>query len=315
MANIRGFGDIRGNDNRRGGGFGGNGGGAPGGNDPSDSEAISALLGMNRDNQKDPRTETFWDMLHLNFCPTLKFRSFTSLISIINVCIFIASLVISGIQVDRDFLQVKNEPIISKISMNPIKIKSGSQYYRLITPCFFHLSFMHIIMNSFSLLIWGSFIETFCGTIKYMTIYLFAGVAGNLMSASINSDYANSIGASGCIMGITATLIGMLILNWMALGEGQYKEFRGMLTCVVIMITVFTLLFTAMPGKSTDNSKTDNWAHLGGFLGGFSLSMSIGKVFGRINEKPYEKRVRIVGWVLTATLVLSTFLPLLLNKN
>lgn len=310
MANIHGMNDVRNNRGNR-------GGPGPnrdqGNNGNNGTAALYELLGMDNREQKDPRQETFFEMLHLNFCPTLKLMSHTSLVTLVNVGLYVVSLVVSGVQTDKDFLQVQNEPLISKVSMNPLKIRNDYQYYRLLTPCFFHLSFLHIVMNSFGLIIWGSFIETFCGTLKYATIYLFAGICGNLMSASINNEFASSIGASGCIMGVTATLVGMLILNWMAFGEGELKEFRGMLTCIVIMITIFTLLFTAVPGGNS-NAKTDNWAHLGGFLGGFFLSMAIGRVFGRQVEKPYEKRVRFIGYLLSAALVLATLLPLVFSK-
>lgn len=136
------------------------------------------------------------------------------------------------------------------------------------------------------------------------------------MSATMHNDATNSVGASGCIMGVTATLIGMLILNWMAMSEGALRESRGMLTCMVVMIVLFTLMFTLTPGqKSSGASRTDNWAHLGGFLGGFFISMAIGKVFGRLNDTSYEKTVRLIGWGLSGALILSTLIPLITAKK
>jgi rhomboid protease GluP len=311
MANIRGFGDIR-NEGNPGNprGFGG----PPGGNDPepSNSQGIFRLLGMGDRNQKNPRDETFFDMLHYNFCPTLRFKSLTGMLTPILVGLFILSLILSGVNTQGEFLEVGGGSFFQAISQNGYKIRIEHQYQRLITSMFFHLTFMHIIMNCISMLIWGSFIESFVGTPKFAIIFFVSGLTGNLMSVVCHKGlYYNSVGASGCLMGITAALVGMLILNWLALGEGQFREARSTLTCIVIIITIFALLFTFQPSSTTANPNitTDHWAHLGGLLGGFTLSMAIGKVFGR-NDTTYEKRVRIVGWVLFAGLVLGTAIPL-----
>jgi rhomboid protease GluP len=274
------------------------------------------MLGMVDSNRKSPRDETFLDMLHYNFCPTLRFKSLTGILTPILVLIFIITLFISGINTQGEFLEVAGGSFFEAVAQNGYKIWVEHQYHRLATAIFFHLTFLHLVMNCISMLIWGSFIESFVGTSKFAIIYFVSGLTGNLMSVVCHKNlYYNSVGASGCLMGITAALIGMLILNWMALGEGQYREARGSLTCVVIIITIFALLFTFQPSPSTANVNitTDHWAHLGGLLGGFCLSMAIGKVFGRADTS-YEKKVRIVGWVLFAALVLGTGIPLVAVK-
>ena len=315
MANVHGMGDYRNNRPNGGGGFGGGGGGggAPGG---GGAAGLYSVLGVNRDDpNKDPRSENFFDMLHYSFCPTLRFMSWTVMVSLINIALFIITLAIEGIYTPGEFLQVNSTGIISTFAQDSYQIRVNYQYYRLLTACFFHLSFSHIVMNTFSLLIWGSIIETFVGTPIYIIIYLFSGIAGNLMSAVVHmNEHTLSVGASGCIMGITATLVGVLILNWMAMSEGQLRESRGMLTCMVIMIVIFTLMFTIMPSTSNSTtSRTDNYAHLGGFLGGLFLSMAIGKIFGRA-DGPYEKKVRYIGYGLSAALILSTLIPLVSSK-
>jgi rhomboid protease GluP len=312
MANIRGFGDIR-NEAIRGGN--GNPAGNPGGDpNPGDSQAIYRLLGFERSDQnKDPREETFLEMLHYNFCPTLRFKSLTGILVPTLIGIFILSLIVNGVNREGEFLQVNGGPMYDPFTQNGYKIRVDRQYWRLITAIFFHLSFTHIIMNCISMLIWGSFIESFLGTRKYAVIYFVSGITGNLLSVMChNGLYYDSVGASGCIMGTIGALIGMLILNWLALGEGQYKEARSTLTCIVIILTVFALLFTLAPTSPNQSKQivTDNWAHFGGLLGGFFISMAIGRVFGR-SDTTYEKRVRMVGWVLLAGLVFGTAIPMI----
>lgn len=314
MANIRGFGDLRNEPNRGGLGRQGGQGGNPGGDpNPGDSQAIYRLLGFDRNNQhKDPREETFLEMLHYNFCPTLKFKSLTGILIPILILIFVVSLIVNGVNREGDFLQVKGGPLYDPFTQNGYKIRVDRQYWRIITAIFFHLSFTHIVMNCISMVIWGSFIESFLGTKKFAIIFFVSGITGNLLSVMCHKGlYYDSVGASGCIMGTIGALIGMLILNWMALGEGQYREARGTLTCIVIILTIFVLLFTLAPANPSSSKQitTDNWAHLGGLLGGFFSAMGIGKVFGR-NDTSFEKRVRIIGWVLLGGLILGTAIPM-----
>lgn len=309
MANIRGFGDL--NNNRgpvaRGGGGGGGGNGDGGGNDP---DAISNLLGFTRDTGKDPRNETFFDMIHYSFTPALKLRSFTAFIGIGNILIFIVTLAMSGIYTPGDFLQLNSGWVLNNFAENGMKIRQDYQYWRLITSTVLHLSFLHIVMNTFSLLVWGSFIESFTGTKKYMIIYWVSGVCGDLLSCAVNNNNNNSVGASGCIMGVTGSLIGLLILNWMVLSEPRFERIRGMLTCIVIMICLFSLMSIALPGNSNKSiATTDNYAHLGGFCAGFFLSMAIGRVFAA-RDGSYEKKTRNVGWALMFVLLASTILPI-----
>lgn len=318
MANIRGFGDIRDERNGRG-GFGGGGGGPGGGGgepEAADSQAIFRLLGADRTSNKHPKDETFLEMLHYNFCPTLRFKSLNGILIPILIVLYLISLFADGIYREGEFLEVDNGAFFRAISQNGRSIRLNYQYWRLVTACFFHLYFVHIVMNCVSMIIWGSFVESFIGTTKYSIIFFVSGVTGNLLSVVCKTNLDSySVGASGCITGVTGAIVGMLILNWMALGESQYRAARGYLTCIVIIITIFVLLFTLAPQAPNVNTSitTDQWAHLGGLLGGFFLSMAIGKVFGR-NDTTYEKRVRIIGWVCFGGLVLGTFIPLLAVK-
>lgn len=309
MANIHGLNDNRGGNNNRNNGPA-RGGGGPGGAGPG-ADDLSSLLGINRDSNKDPRTETFFDMLHFSFCPTLKWASFTTVICIVNTLLFVLSISLCGIETSGDFLQVKTTSFFEKFAENSIKITKQHEYWRLISACLLHLGFSHIVMNTVALIIWGSFIENFMGLTKYMGIYFASGLAGNLLSACVNHSGVYSVGASGCIMGVTASLIGMVVLNWMAMSEGRFKEIRGQLTCMVVIIVIFTLLFTLTPtSKLAGTSKTDNWAHLGGFIGGMFLSMVIGKVYGRA-DGGYEKKVRLVGGACLGLYTVGTIIGLL----
>jgi len=166
MANIHGLGD--GNNNRN----------ASRQNDYFSGENTNGmfeLLGAPQ-SKKNPREENFWDMLHFSFCPRLKLISFTSVITLINTVCFIATLVIDGINRQGSLLEVGQKGIImSNLAESPSKIRVNYQLWRLISSIFLHLNLNHIVMNSFSLLIWGSMIEALIGTFTMSSIYIISG--------------------------------------------------------------------------------------------------------------------------------------------
>lgn len=49
------------------------------------------------------RDENFWDTIHLNICPELRFCSFTTIIILVDIAMFIASLAL-GRMSNTDFL-------------------------------------------------------------------------------------------------------------------------------------------------------------------------------------------------------------------
>ena len=92
-----------------------------------------------------------------------------------------------------------------------------------------------------------------------MIIYFGAGYSGNLLS-SLFLD-GPSVGASGAIFGLLGCLLGYLFLNWEALDFPGSR--RGETLIIVGLFTIISII----SGMSTPN--TDNFGHIGGFVGGF----------------------------------------------
>lgn len=144
------------------------------------------------------------------------------------------------------------------------KILSG-EFWRLITPIFLHADadIMHISANSFSLLIFGQVIERMFGTKKFLILYFISGVLGNI--ASFIFSNSRSLGASGAIMGIGGAFIYVWLKNRTAFAGNsrQYLTF------------VFLVFFNLFYGFTKPG--IDNFAHFGGFIGGFLSAGSLYK--------------------------------------
>lgn len=135
------------------------------------------------------------------------------------------------------------------------------QWWRLLTPVFLHGSWMHLISNSLSLFWFGSGIERLYGPRKYLLIYFFAGVAGNI--ASYMHSPALSLGASGAIFGLVGAGLMFPIRFRALLPPDAPSKILGQ----IVPIAAINLFI------GTTTPAIDNWAHMGGLAGGALVAL------------------------------------------
>lgn len=163
---------------------------------------------------------------------------------------------------------------------NPLIMRG--EYWRFLTPIFLHGGFVHLMFNSYFLYSVGPVVEKLFGRKKFASIYLTAGIMGNIASFifSINP----SVGASGALFGLMGALL--------YVGQKHRTLFKSSFGRNVIYTIVINIVFGfSQPG-------IDNFAHLGGLLGGYMSSCGVGLFW----EKGIN-RARVLIW--TAILVLA----------
>lgn len=155
-------------------------------------------------------------------------------------------------------------------------VKAG-EYYRLITSAFLHIGLLHLIFNNYALYVIGSQIESFLGKTKFLIVYLVSALCGNLMSMLFSTGI--SAGASGAIFGLLGSI---LYFGY------NYRVYLGsVLNSQIIPLILLNLgIGLLTPG-------IDNAAHIGGLLGGISVTMALGIKY---KSSRFEK---INGWVIT----------------
>lgn len=155
-------------------------------------------------------------------------------------------------------------------------IRAG-EYYRLLTGIFLHGGLMHLAFNCYALYTIGSQIENFLGRTKYIIIYLFSGLVGSLFSMSFNSN--SSVGASGAIFGLMGAL---LYFGY------YYRVYLGsVVTTQILPLIVLNL------GMGFVLKGVDNFAHIGGLIGGIMITMALGV---KDKSSTFEK---VNGWIIT----------------
>ncbi len=172
--------------------------------------------------------------------------------------------------------------VINDFCIHGPSIRAG-QYYRLFTGTILHGGFFHLLFNCYALYVIGSQIENFLGKIKYPIIYLFSGLIGALFSMTFNDSTA-SIGASGAIFGLMGALVYF---------GYYYRVYLGN----VVKSQIIPLILLNL-GLGFFLGGVDNWAHIGGLVGGTMMTMALG-----IKDKTsnFEK---VNGWIIVAIFTL-----------
>lgn len=102
-------------------------------------------------------------------------------------------------------------------------------------------------------------LESFLGKGKYLAVYLLSGLAGSVLSIFFSTGY--SVGASGAIVGLLGSLL--------YFGYHYRLYLETVVKSQIIPLIIVNLLIGLMPG-------IDNWAHVGGLIGGILATMAVG---------------------------------------
>lgn len=154
------------------------------------------------------------------------------------------------------------------------------QWWRLITPVFVHIGFMHIFVNGFTLYYIGGAVEQMIGHWRFALIYFLSALSGNLMSFALGGA-AVSAGASTALFG----LFGVYIALGVVFDDSYYFRQTGR---QFLSLAAFNLIFDLLA------SGIDIWGHIGGLIGGFLLIIAF--------ALPGQKMRKGVIWQVMASI-------------
>lgn len=198
----------------------------------------------------------------------------TYFILAINILIFILTELAGG-STNRDVL-------IEFGAKDNLLIWSG-EYWRLLTPIFLHIGISHLIFNSWALYVFGPTVEMMFGKIKFIIIYLIAGLTGSILSVIMTPSL--SAGASGAIFGLMGA---MFYFSY----HFRHIINRNFVINLLLMLGINIFFGFTTPG-------IDNYAHLGGLTGGLLTSA----VLGTRNEQTLNK-IRIFSGVILVSIII-----------
>ena len=146
-------------------------------------------------------------------------------------------------------------------AMYPQDVQNG-EWYRLFSALFLHFGIEHLLSNMFMQYFLGDMILRAIQQWKYLLVYIVSGLGGSVASLvmmQLTSDVAVAAGASGAIYGIIGALLWIVLRN-----RGTFED---------ISIPRMLLATVAYISYGFTTEGVDAWAHLGGALIGFLLSI------------------------------------------
>jgi rhomboid protease GluP len=261
-------------------------------------DAIGIPLTMRDTGGCAPRDENFLQMFKNSCCPSLKWVSFTTFISLVDILIFIVTLCLGGISSGNpatppQFLQVSPVILFDFGERYPFYMRYDWQEWRFITPVFLHAYFLHIFFNMVSQLIFGAMLENKIPQLQLMLFYFVGGFGGNLFGALVSDTPA--VGASTAIAALLGIYLAYIIVNWNRFEAHGMANVRDMMLCYALMLIMFEIMF----GMTMSGDGVDNWGHLGGLITGIFSGMWLITPMDNVVET-FEKTVSRVGWCVLA---------------
>lgn len=134
---------------------------------------------------------------------------------------------------------------------------AGGQVWRLLTSAFLHTAFWHIGINLLSLWILGRLLEPMLGRLRYVGLYLAAGLAGSAVAYALTDPLTWTLGASGAVFGLFGAVVMVL------------RRLRADLTWIGGILAINVVLNVLYRDALS-------WqGHLGGFVAGLILGAAL----------------------------------------
>ncbi|MGG5341575.1 rhomboid family intramembrane serine protease [Enterococcus sp. AZ192] len=187
----------------------------------------------------------------------------------------ITTLVFLGMELSGG--STSSQVLIGWGAMSRAEIIYLHEYWRLFTPMFLHIGWLHFVVNMVTLYYVGSQVESIYGHWRYLAIYLLSGVAGNIASFAFGSQNAISAGASTSLFG----LFGAFVILGRHFRNNPAISFMVQRYATFIGINLIFNLFS---------SQVDIMGHIGGLIGGFLTATAL-SVPDRSDEFNIHERI------------------------
>jgi membrane associated rhomboid family serine protease len=137
--------------------------------------------------------------------------------------------------------------------------------WTLLTYCFTHYGFFHLLFNMLSLFWFGTLVQEFIGSRKLLNIYLIGGIVSGLIYIAVYnllvlSPQLNNI--SPTILGASAAVYAVMFAAVALLPEYEFYLFGVILIKIKYLAWAFLLISFVVPSSGI--------SHLGGAFAGYS---------------------------------------------
>lgn len=204
--------------------------------------------------------------------------------------------------------RLSTQGILVFLGAENLALVLDGEIWRLILPAFLHADIIHIAMNLYGLWFLGRYVEAYFGSKNLFSIFIYSAILGSVFSLIsglillfLNLSPSDavlstvSVGASGGLFG----LMGILYSDRFRKDSftPNLPIDQGSLTTIIVINLIYGFL---MPG-------INNWAHIGGLLGGFILGFIL-KPITSFGDKKYQGIIKNTLFYTAATIVTLSFI-------
>ncbi len=155
-----------------------------------------------------------------------------------------------------------NATVLFRFGATTSATLSDRELWRLVASTFVHRGFAHIAVNALVLLVTGSIAETLYGRLRYLALYLAAGVGGALTTVLVSGPGDIGVGASGALYGLAGAII---VATWTRRGALSRETARDLRLLLVVTVPASLLAGLALHMSIA--------AHIGGVVTGTLLAL------------------------------------------
>jgi membrane associated rhomboid family serine protease len=177
---------------------------------------------------------------------------------------FMTYLIIA-VTVVTSLMATSSPSLLERLEMAPLLVARG-EYFRLLTVTLVHdpSNYLHLIFNMYALWYAGQLVERMYGSSRLLFFYLLCAASGSAASYAFGLPIMGTgVGASGAIFGLFGIVLVSTRLHHAILDARS----RAIASQVGVLIVLN--LFIGLSGIM----RVDNFAHVGGLLGGLWLAL------------------------------------------
>ena len=171
----------------------------------------------------------------------LRFASVTTAFVVVNLAMF-------AVELPGGALDTEN---LIRLGALVLPLESWRDAWRLLSACFLHFGWLHVVMNVIALVVFGAALERMLGRWRFFVLYLGAGVGSMGAYALFHAWMQDSgstlaqadvlVGASGCVMGIIGGLLGATIGEWLQTRRAHLLQRIGLFAVIFGAQALFDL--------------------------------------------------------------------------
>ncbi|MBV8144490.1 MAG: rhomboid family intramembrane serine protease [Gammaproteobacteria bacterium] len=211
----------------------------------------------------------------------------TPVLIAINVAMFLVAVALGG------GILVPKGDVLIRLGSDYTPLTAAGQWWRLLTCTFLHFGLGHLAFNMWALWVNGVLAERLYGSSRFLTLYLFAGVAGSVASF-LWHPYVNGAGASGAIFGVLGALLAYFLRSDSGIPPSVLKTQRNAAAIFIVYSILNGARFRGI----------DNAAHLGGLAAGFVVGWLLCRPLdAKRNEQDWT-----VQWVNALAVIVGSVL-------